>query len=56
MPISEITEDITHRLASGSSLDKGYEYYEDEFRKYTMHLRDKYRRRPAFIEEIKGRV
>jgi hypothetical protein len=26
----------------------------DEFRRYIEHLRGKYRRRPAFIEEIKG--
>jgi tetratricopeptide (TPR) repeat protein len=27
---------------------------QDKFRKYIEHLREKYRRRPAFIDEIKG--
>jgi hypothetical protein len=27
---------------------------QDKFRRYIEHLREKYRRRPAFIDEIKG--
>lgn len=42
------------QIAHWLKLMKAIPETEDKFKRYIEHLREKYRRRPAFIEEIKG--
>lgn len=57
--INQFTEDVKNRDAYRQAaywlkLMKEIPGTQDKFRKYIEHLREKYRRRPAFIDEIKG--
>ncbi|MEW6110009.1 MAG: hypothetical protein AB1632_12710 [Nitrospirota bacterium] len=57
--INKFTEDVKkreayRRTAYWLKLMKEILGTQDRFRRYIEHLRDKYRRRPAFIDEIKG--
>ena len=46
--------DAYHQAAYWLKLMKEIPGTQDKFRKYIEHLREKYRRRPAFIDEIRG--
>jgi len=57
--INDFTEDVKNRDAYRQAaywlkLMKEIPRTQDMFRKYIEHLREKYRRRPAFIDETKG--
>jgi len=57
--INDFTEDVKNRDAYRQAaywlkLMKEIPGTQDKFRKYIEHLREKYRRRPAFIDEING--
>lgn len=57
--INAFVEDVKNRDAYRQAaywlkLMKEIPRTQDKFRKYIEHLREKYRRRPAFIDEIKG--
>jgi hypothetical protein len=57
--INSFTEDVKKRDAYRQAaywlkLMKEIPGKQEKFRKYIEHLREKYRRRPAFIDEIKG--
>jgi len=57
--INRFTEDVKKRdayreVAYWLKLMKEVPGMQEKFRRYIEHLREKYRRRPAFIDEIKG--
>ena len=57
--INKFTEEVKNRdaykqIAYWLKLMKEIPEIHDKFKRYIEHLREKYRRRPAFIDEIKG--